>query len=120
VNDPVIAVLGLAYKQDTHSTKNSASLALLENLKQYRVRVYDPIVSSSAVANPRCHGAASELEACEGADAVTIMTPWAQFAKLVPAEIAKRLRGKLVLDPYGLLDATACRAADLFYMTLGK
>ena len=120
VDDPVIAVLGLAYKQDTHSTKNSPSLALLENLKPYCVRVYDPIVSSSAAANPRCHGAASELEACEGADAVAIMTPWAQFAKLVPAEIAKQLRGKLVLDPYALLDATACRAADLVYMTLGK
>lgn len=120
MDDPVIAVLGLAYKQDTHSTKNSPSLALLEHLKPYRVRVYDPVVPASAAPNSRRHGAASELEACEGADALAIMTPWAQFAKLAPTDIAKQLHGKLVLDPYALLDATTCRAAGLAYMTLGK
>ena len=120
VSDPVIAVLGLAYKQDTHSTKNSPSLALLDHLKAYRVRVYDPVVPASAAAHPRCHGATSELEACLGADALVVMTPWPQFAKIALPEVAKQLRGKLVLDPYALLDAAACRAAGLVYMTLGK
>src|SRR5262249_50792221 len=36
-DSPVIAVLGLAYKQDTHSTKNSAAIALISQLKQYAV-----------------------------------------------------------------------------------
>lgn len=120
VSDPVIAVLGLAYKQDTHSTKNSPSLALLDHLKACRVRVYDPVVPASAAAHPRCHGATSELEACLGADALVVMTPWPQFAKIALPEVAKQLRGKLVLDPYALLDAAACRAAGLVYMTLGK
>lgn len=120
VSDPVIAVLGLAYKQDTHSTKNSPSLALLDHLKAYRVRVYDPVVPASAAAHPRCHGATSELDACLGADALVVMTPWPQFAKIALPEVAKQLRGKLVLDPYALLDAAACRAAGLVYMTLGK
>ena len=53
--DPVIAVLGLAYKQDTHSIKNSPSLALLEHLKDCQVRVYDPVVPATVVSNPRCH-----------------------------------------------------------------
>ncbi len=120
MDDPVISVLGLAYKQDTHSTKNSPSLALLEHLKPFRVRVYDPVVPASVVSNPRCHGAKTELEACEGADALVVMTPWAQFAKLDPWEIAKRLRGKIVLDPYAVLDVGSCRAAGLVYETLGS
>ena len=120
VEDPVIAVLGLAYKQDTHSVKNSPSLALLEHLKPFRVRVYDPVVPASVVSNPRCHGAQSELEACEGADALVIMTPWGQFAKLDPAQVAGKLRGKRVLDPYAVLKAEACAAAGLAYMTLGR
>src|SRR6185436_17550829 len=37
VADPALAVLGLAYKQDTHSTKNSPSLALLAHLHGFRV-----------------------------------------------------------------------------------
>ena len=118
-NDPVIAVLGLAYKQDTHSTKNSPSIALLEHLKPFRVRVFDPVVSAAAAPNPRCRGAVSELEACEGADALAVMTPWAQFKKLDAREIAARLRGKVVLDPYAVLDSIACRAAGLAYLTLG-
>ncbi len=119
VDDPVIAVLGLAYKQDTHSTKNSPSIALLANLLPFRVRVFDPIVAAAAVPNPRRVGASSELDACEGADALVLMTPWAQFGKLAPGHIAQRLRGKVVLDPYAMLDAQGCRDAGLRYHTLG-
>jgi UDPglucose 6-dehydrogenase len=117
--DPVIAVLGLAYKQDTHSIKNSPSLALLAHLAPFRVRVFDPVVAASAISNLRCHAASSELDACEGADALAIMTPWARFGKLDPVQIAGRLRGKLVLDPYAVLEAAACRAAGLEYHTVG-
>ena len=117
--DPVIAVLGLAYKQGTDSTKNSTSLALLSHLASFRVRVFDPVVPASAVSNPRCHAATSELDACEGADALAIMTPWAQFGGLDPAQIAASLHGRLVLDPYAVLQAAACRAAGLEYHTLG-
>lgn len=119
INDPLIAVLGLAYKQDTHSTKNSPSLALLEHLKPFRVRVYDPAVPASAAPNPRCYGATSELDACDGADVLVVMTPWQQFGKLDPTDIARRLRGKVVLDPYAMLNATATRAAGLHHLTLG-
>ena len=119
MDDPVIAVLGLAYKQDTHSTKSSPSLALLEHLKPFRVRVFDPVVPASAAPNPRCYAAKSELDACEGADALAVMTPWQQFSKLDPAKIAQCLRGRVVLDPYATLNIAACRAAGLNYRTLG-
>ncbi|MDB9933611.1 nucleotide sugar dehydrogenase [Candidatus Thioglobus sp.] len=119
MDEPVIAVLGLAYKQDTHSTKNSPSIALLEYLKPFSVRVFDPEVPASAAPNPQRHDSKSELEACEGADVLVVMTPWQQFAKLDPTEIAQRLRGKLVLDPYAILSAAACRVAGLNYLTLG-
>lgn len=118
-DDPVIAILGLSYKQDTHSTKNSPSLALLAHLAPFRVRVFDPVVPASAVAHPRCHAAESELDACEGADALAIMTPWAQFGRLDPSQVSRRLRGKLLLDPYAVLKGSACRAAGLEYRTLG-
>lgn len=118
-DEPVLAVLGLAYKQDTHSTKNSPSLALLEHLHRFKVRVYDPVVPADAAEHPRSHAARSELEACEGADALLVMTPWKQFAALDAAEVARRMRGRVVLDPYGVLDARAYRGAGLAYHTLG-
>jgi UDPglucose 6-dehydrogenase len=119
-DDPVIAVLGLAYKQDTRSTKNSPSLALLAQLKSFRVRVFDPLVPAAEAGHPRCYGARSELDACEGADALVVMTPWAQFGKLDPRALAQRLRGNVSIDPYAVFRAADCRAAGLEYHTLGR
>jgi UDPglucose 6-dehydrogenase len=119
VEDPVIAVLGLAYKQDTHSIKNSPAIALLEHLNQFRVRVFDPVVSAAVIPNFHCYDAISELDTCDGADALVVMTPWSQFCKIDPIDIANRLRGKVVLDPYAVLGAAGCQGAGLSYFTLG-
>lgn len=114
-----LAVLGLAYKENTHSTKNSPSLALLAAIPQTRVQTFDPVVAPKPEWHPQLTGKASELEACEGADALVIVTPWPQFKALAPADIAKHLRGKIVIDPYKCLDGAACRAVGLEHMSLG-
>ncbi len=117
--DPVLAVLGLAYKQDTSSTRNSPSLALLAALRPFAVRVYDPVVSPRPEFHPRLMGAASAIDACTGADALAIMTPWDEFRRLDLKAIAERMRGRTVIDPHGVLNARECRAAGLDYVTLG-
>jgi hypothetical protein len=43
----VIAVWGLAYKENTHSTKNSPSLATIEQLGSAKLRLHDPVVRIS-------------------------------------------------------------------------
>ena len=117
--DAVIAVLGLAYKENTHSTKNSPSMALIANLKPWRLRVYDPLVPATAVDHPLCSGCASPLDAAMGADVVTIMTPWPAFREIKPADLKSQLAGRFVIDPYRVLDGEAVRAAGLDYLTLG-
>jgi UDPglucose 6-dehydrogenase len=117
--DALIAVLGLAYKENTHSTKNSPSLALISTLAPWRLKVYDPVVSASAAAHPRAQGAASALAAAEGVDALAIMTPWPAFRELKPADLARVMAGRTVLDPYRVLDGRAVAAAGLDYLTLG-
>jgi UDPglucose 6-dehydrogenase len=117
--NPTFAVLGLAYKEDTASTKNSASLSLLRALSPFTVRVYDPVVEPRREFHPHLLPAPSALDACSGADALVLMTPWNQFRQLDPLEIAKQLRGAIVIDPYGVLNAKQCRAAGLDYVTLG-
>jgi UDPglucose 6-dehydrogenase len=120
INDPVIAILGLAYKENTHSTKNSPSLALLKQLMQFRLRLFDPVVPASVLPNPSIYEAQSELDACMGADVLIIMTPWARFGTLEPTQISRQLRGKIVLDPYSVLSGKACLSAGLKYRTLGS
>ena len=117
---PVIAILGLAYKEDTHSIKNSPAIALIKNLQECNIRVFDPIVSNSVVNHPRCYGASSAMDACQDADAVVIMTPWKEFSALRSNDIVEMLRGKLIIDPYGVLEMNKIDDLNVEYVTLGK
>jgi UDPglucose 6-dehydrogenase len=114
-----IGVLGLAYKENTHSVKNSAALALIAQLATWPVRAFDPAVPASAAQHPKLTAASSALEAARDVDALAIMTPWPEFRELAPADLARIMRGRLILDPYRMLDAAAARAAGLDYRTLG-
>lgn len=117
---PVIAILGLSYKEDTHSIKNSPAISLIKNLQANKIRVYDPVVSSSEVSHPDCFGASSAIEACEGADILVIMTPWKEFFDLKLKDLATTLSGNLVIDPYGVLKKSAMHEVNVEYLTLGK
>ena len=48
------------------------------------------------------------------------MTPWPEFGSLPPDAVAKRMAGKLAIDPYRLLDGTRAAASGLDHITLGK
>ena len=116
--DARIGILGLAYKIDTHSTKGSPALALLAHLPGHRVRVFDPVVPGTA-AGPSVFAAGSALEAADGADALCVMTPWREFAAIPLAELARRMRGRVLIDPFAIFDHAAARAAGFDTVTLG-
>jgi len=115
-----IAVLGLAYKQDTASTKNSAALALAEALGPFELSVYDPLVSADRVTHSRVFPASTALAACAHAEVVAIMTPWRELRELKPLEIARAMSGNKVIDPFSVLDARACAEAGLEQLSLGR
>jgi UDPglucose 6-dehydrogenase len=116
----VLAVWGLAYKENTQSTKNSPSFATIARLQDATLRVHDPVVAASAARHPRATGCDEALQAVEGADALLILTPWPQYRSIAPAAIAQAMRGRVVLDPYAVLDAVASMRAGLLLHTLGR
>ena len=118
--DATFGVLGLAYKENTHSTKNSPSLSLIEHLKPWSIRVYDPIVPASAVLHPAVTAAATPLEAARDSDALMIMTPWPEFRGLCPRDLAAAMTGRIVVDPFCVLDPAAVQAAGLSHFVLGR
>lgn len=116
---PTLAILGLSYKENTHSTKNSPSLALIEHLQAWPIRVYDPVVPAQTVKHPNVTATATALDAARGSDALLIMTPWPEFRAIAPAELARVMAGRTVADPFRVLEPAAARAAGLSYFTLG-
>jgi UDPglucose 6-dehydrogenase len=111
----VIAVWGLAYKENTHSVKNSPSLATIAQLGNTRLRLHDP-----AVTIEKHEVFQKPIEAAQGADALMILTPWPQYRAIAPAAIRRAMRGSIVLDPYAVLDRTRAARAGLEVHTLGR
>lgn len=116
--DAQICVLGLTYKEDTHSTKNSASLALLEHLTPANVAVFDPEAPIDA-ARPDFRRMDTILEALSGADVLLIMTPWEQFRSITAEDLIGTMRGTTVIDPYRMLGSTALQSCGFTCITLG-
>src|SRR5262245_10934984 len=117
--EPLIGILGVTYKENTHSIKNSPSVTLIKALTGCRLQVFDPVARPAPEWHPRITVSENELAAADGADALVIMTPWPQFRALSPAEVAGRMRGRVVVDPFSMLDRAAAAAAGLEHLVLG-
>lgn len=85
----VVAVLGLAYKPDTHVTEDSPSLALIEQLIQggFMVAAHDPLIP----------GVSPVQDAIANACVVVLMLPYPGFAEL-PFRA-----GQVVIDCWGIV-----------------
>lgn len=118
--EAVVAIWGLAYKEHTHSTKNSPSIATISQIRDTQLRVFDPIVQWNPDWHPQTKVCASALEAIEGADALLIMTPWPEFKNIAPTEIAQKMTGRLALDPFALLPEDMANRLGFELHSLGR
>ena len=117
--DACVAVWGLAYKENTHSTKNSPAVATLLALAGGHFAVHDPVVRVEDTALCGVRQIKEPLDALDGADALMILTPWPAYRAIAAEAIAARLGGRLVLDPYAVLDRQAALRHGLDHRTLG-
>ncbi|MEW6235194.1 MAG: nucleotide sugar dehydrogenase [Candidatus Omnitrophota bacterium] len=100
---PVISIWGLAYKKGTASTKNSASLQILDRLQgKAEIRIYDPVVR---LEEPRkgVTAYADKYEALTGADCLLILTDWEEFQTLDAQAAHERMKRPVVIDCVGVL-----------------
>ena len=118
LQDKNLAVWGLAYKENTHSIKNSPSLHTLALLPEARITAHDPQVAETDTPETLTRATTAQ-EALNGADALLILTPWPAYREISAAQIAAGMAGRTVIDPYRVLDADDARQAGLLYMTLG-
>jgi UDPglucose 6-dehydrogenase len=114
-----VAVWGLAYKENTNSTRNSPSLATLAQLPNTRFVLHDPVVAESALDDSHAVASGDPIATLMGTDALMILTAWPQYREIAPAMIARAMQGRVVLDPYRVLDRKLAIEAGLEYYTLG-
>ncbi|MCI4665321.1 MAG: nucleotide sugar dehydrogenase [Neomegalonema sp.] len=124
-----LGVLGLAYKENTASVKNSPAIetiALLlgpEGPADLTVSAHDPQaedLSALAGAGDRFARVETPAQAAADADALAVLTPWPHYRDLDLSALRGVMRGELLIDPYAVFDAERAAAAGLSWHTLGR
>jgi UDPglucose 6-dehydrogenase len=118
-----VALLGLAFKPNTDDMRGASSLVLAARLQAEgaHVRAFDPIAEEAARAlMPQLDYGDSALDVIEDADAVILVTEWPEFVELEWSEVARAMRGTLLIDGRNALDGDAVRAAGLNYEGIGR
>ncbi len=119
-----VGLLGLAFKPDTDDLRDAPSLTIAERLLNLgaRVRVYDP------VAMPACQQQHPELkirycssvaELAKDADALVLVTEWAEFRELDLASLARSMSTPLLVDGRNQFCAKDAAAAGFDYAGIG-
>ena len=119
----VVAVWGLAFKQDTDDLRESPALDVIAMLRERgaAVRAHDPVAMPKAASLlPDVTLCPDPYAAAAGADAVLLVTPWPDYAAVDLARVALAMRGSLLLDGRNLLDPAAVVAAGLRYAGVGR
>ena len=93
---------------------------MLKNLKGVNVKTYDPQAIIEQSSFPDVKQVSSPLEACKGARALVIMTPWAEFKLIDLSDLKKHLVGNIIIDPYKILNGQLCEKMGFNYFTLGR
>lgn len=114
-----VAILGLAYKPETASTKNSAALAVLRHLCGSDVRLHDPVAKLDEVLS-KVIQVRSWQEAVRGSTALIVMTPWSEYAQIDIRELCSLMEGTLVIDPHAVFDKQAVLGTGLQWRSLRR
>ena len=123
VNGRTVAILGLAFKQNTDDIRESPSLTVARSLLNQgaHVKAYDPVAMDNASREVQgmtlCNSAYS---AAEEADALLVLTPWNEFKHLDMARIRDSMNEPILVDGRNLYDPDELRSLGFEYRGVGR
>ena len=118
-----IAILGLAFKQNTDDMRDAPSIPLVTKLLEMgaSISAYDPVAAGNArKLLPDAEFAKDAYGAAKDADALVVVTEWDEFRGLDLDRFAKSMRGKLIVDLRNVYNRTDAEEAGLSYIGLGR
>jgi len=120
-----IAVLGLAFKPDTDDLRDAPSLHIIERLLQFgaRVKAYDPIAMDACrTQHPalKIRYCDSALECVREADAMVVVTEWAEFRNLDLKTLASAMTQPILVDGRNIFNPDDAVAAGFDYTGVGR
>jgi UDPglucose 6-dehydrogenase len=118
-----IGLLGLAFKNNTDDTRESAALELIRHFSDAgaTVTAYDPeaYIYDESLAK-RFTRVAAAIDVAHDADAIVIATEWDEFRSLDLPSLRKITKGDLLMDARNLLKPAAVKAAGFRSLSVGR
>jgi UDPglucose 6-dehydrogenase len=118
-----LAIWGLAFKPDTDDVRFAPALNIAKRLlaEGAHIRAYDPQAMQKAKDElPEITYCLSPQEAARNADAILILTEWAEFRRPDWANLAKTVAHPLVIDGRNLYPPDELAAHGFQYVCIGK
>ncbi len=120
----VFAIWGLAFKPRTDDVREAPALVIIADLLAAgaAVRVYDPEAMETARAQlgDRVSWCETNYAACEGADALVVVTEWNEFRRPDFDRIGRLLRSPVVFDGRNVYDPERMRALGFEHVGIGR
>lgn len=123
VSGKTVALLGLAFKENTDDIRESPSLAIAETLiaRGATVRAYDPVAMPvTAKEYPTIVMCENAYDAARGADAVVIATPWNEFKQLDMERLRDTLAQPVMVDGRNMYDPARMKSLGFHYRGVGR
>jgi len=127
LHDKTIAVLGLAFKAGTDDTRESPSLRIVDALRKEgaTLRLHDPkamplLKQVVAEEDGKLTYCESPYAAAANAQALLILTDWAEYKLLDWARLRQLMELPLIVDGRNLLDPDTIRDAGFEYISVGR
>ena len=118
-----IAVLGLAFKNNTDDIRYSPAITTIELLlhKGAFIRAFDPAaMNNMRKIFPAIGYADSVYEAVSNADAVIIITEWDEFKYIDLERIGMLMNKRVLVDVRNLLDPRELQRHNFKYALMGR
>ena len=121
--NPIVALLGLAFKPNTDDLREAPSLDIARTLmaEGVTVRAYDPAAMKQAVTLlPGLQCAPDAYAAAEGADVLVLVTDWNEFKQLDMERIGNSMRSANLVDGRNMYDPDTVKAVGFTYIGVGR
>ena len=123
VEGATVALLGLAFKQNTDDMRESPSITIAEYLHNHgaHVRGYDPVAMDVARGiMPYMEMAANPYELVQDADVAIVLTPWNEFMQLDMVRVKNAMRRPFLIDGRNIYEPENMRALGFEYRGIGR
>ena len=123
VNGKTIAVLGLAFKENTDDIRESPSLTVVRSLLNQGavIKAYDPVAMENASREVTNLTLCSDsYTAAQDAEALLVLTPWNEFKHLDMSRIRDSMKQPILIDGRNLYDPDELRQMGFEYRGVGR